>query len=182
MRRVLGISTWDNTFVNFKPVRGAEKALYLFKQLASGKATWHMLLVYGTTGCGKTHLCEALSIEWYRQGIIGNVLTWDSLIRYLKKLMFGDIKDAYDTTFDRLCETPYLILDDVGMGSTNTEYTWKEFDALINHRYKYGLVTVVTTNLNINQLSDRAVSRLRDAVKSRIVLNQAPDYRPRRGK
>jgi len=152
----------------------------LFKQLSSGKTKWYMLLCYGGTGCGKTHLCQSLALELRKQGKYTTVINWESIISILKNCMNSEAKDSYEVQLTRYCKSERLIVDDVGMGTTGSNWEWGVFDDLINQRYTSGLLTVCTTNLDIKELPDRAVSRFRDTVNSRIVLNFASDYRPSR--
>jgi len=165
------------TFDDFKPVKGAEKALKLFKELANG-SSWFMLLCYGHTGCGKTHLCHALANELKKKGQYCEVREWPFVIRCFKRSMHSEFKDAYDELFDRYQKAPVLILDDVGMGGTGSNWEWGELEEIINYRYNNDLMTVVTTNLDIKDLPPRIVSRFSDAVKSRKVLNAGSDFRP----
>jgi len=165
-----------NTFDNFKPANGAEKAFNLFKELSTGPG-WFMLLCYGGIGSGKTHLCEALAAK------LGcRVVRWMELIRLFKKSMHGDIKDAYDALFENIQKADNLILDDVGMGGTGSNWEWGELEEIIDYRYRKGLLTVITTNLDLKQLPPRIVSRFSDGETSRKVLNSAEDYRPKKMK
>lgn len=166
-------------FSNFRNVAGAEKALDAFKGLANGKADWFMLLCYGTAGCGKTHLCEALAHSLTIEGNFTRVIQWQSFIRNLK-MSIGDKERPwlYDEIFRNHCISSRLIFDDVGMGGTGSSWEWGEFEEIICHRYNNYLMTVVTTNLDIKELPDRVVSRFRDRTKARLVYNGAKDYRP----
>ena len=92
LRRRLNITSWDNTFENFKRVQGTEGSVAAFKELALGKATWFMLLCYGSDGCGKTHLCEALSIEFAKKNVFCRVNEWCEVVRDLKNRMHSEIK------------------------------------------------------------------------------------------
>jgi len=181
LRRRLNITSWDNTFENFKPLKGSTESLRVFKQLASGKATWHMLMVYGLTGCGKSHLCEALSIALATRKIYCAVTEWSEQVRLFKRWMRSEITDQYDVRFEQFRKSTWLILDDVGMGTKGTEWEWSELEDIVNYRYRNDLHTVVTTNLDLKLVPDRIVSRFRDAEKSRLVLNESGDYRPRKG-
>ena len=87
LRRSLCVSSLDNTFENFKPVKGTEKSLSAFKALASGRTKWKMLLCYGGVGNGKTHLCEATAIELYKRTKFCRVLTMDRMMGALKASM-----------------------------------------------------------------------------------------------
>jgi len=167
----------NNTFENFKAVPGAQKALAIFQELLT-KPAWFMLLVYGKAGCGKTHLCEAFSIELAKKGIRCPVFEWSELVRDFKKLMRSDIKDAYDARFEMIRRLERLIIDDVGQGSVGSNWEWGELEDIVNYRYRNNLMTIVTTNLDIKALPPRIISRFRDAVKSRMVVMDAGDYRP----
>lgn len=166
-------------FGAFKPRKGVEAALAAFRELASGKATWHMLMCYGTTGNGKTHLCEALAMA-----IGGRVIDWPEMIRHLKRSMEPDRWGCvmYDSIFQNLQKARALILDDAGSGASSTEWAWRELEDIVNYRYQRELLTVLTTNLDLRLIPDRIVSRFRDCEKSRLILNEAGDYRPEKGK
>lgn len=168
-----------NTFDNFKSAKGAEKALFLFKELST-LPIWFMLLCYGGVGSGKTHLCNALAAVLCEKGKYCRVQEWPTVIRTLKRAIHSELKGSYDDLFDRYQKTGVLILDDVGMGGTGSVWEWGELEEIINYRYEHKLPTVVTTNLDLKQLPPRIVSRFSDAVKSRKVLNQAEDYRPKK--
>jgi len=92
--------------------------------------------------------------------------------------MSGEYRGLYDEVFKNYCRAERLILDDVGMGGTGSNWEWGEFEEIICYRYKNELLTVVTTNMDIPQLPDRVVSRFRDKTKARMVKNGADDYRP----
>uniref|UniRef100_A0A6M3KN36 Putative IstB domain protein ATP-binding protein n=1 Tax=viral metagenome TaxID=1070528 RepID=A0A6M3KN36_9ZZZZ len=176
-RRSLNIMSLNNTFENFKAVEGTKKSLATFQELLT-KPDWFMLLVYGKAGCGKTHLCEAFSIELAKKGIRCPVFEWSELVRDFKKLMRSDIKDAYDARFEMMRRLERLIIDDVGQGSVGSNWEWGELEDIVNYRYRNNLMTIVTTNLDIKALPPRIISRFRDAVKSRMVVIDAGDYRP----
>jgi len=141
-----------------------------------------MLLCYGSDGCGKSHLCEALSIALAHKNIACRVNEWADRVRDFKRRMHSETRDDYDQAFEGLRRQPYLIIDDVGMGSTGSSWEWGELEEIINYRYRECLMTVVTTNLDIKDVPRRIVSRFTDAVKSRLVLNSAGNYRPKKVK
>jgi DNA replication protein DnaC len=180
LRRLLNITSWDNTFERFHPVKGTLESLKAFKALAAGKTTWKLLMDYGKAGCGKSHLCEAVSIELLRQGYRARVWEWSEVIRNLKKAMRQN-NGAYDRLFEGYQRAQRLIIDDVGMGGSDSSWSFGELEDIIQYRYKNNLFTIMTTNLDLNSIPDRIVSRFRDAIKSRCVLNEGPDYRPMKG-
>jgi len=178
LRRSLGLSSVEHTFEHFDRVDGTEAALEAFLAMAEGRAR-PLLLCYGGVGNGKTHLCEALSIELYkRMGIRCPVNVWSELMRMFKKAMHRGDPDSpsYDDLFEQVRRRERLILDDVGMGSTGSEWEWGELEDIINYRYRERLFTVVATNKDLDELPERVVRRFRDSEVGVIVLNKGKEY------
>jgi len=182
LRKSLGLSSLENTFENFKPVTGTEKALATFKALASSKAKWKMLLCYGGVGNGKTHLCEATAIALYKRGAFCRVLTMARIMRTLKECMNPGSLTAYEEMMDRYCRYSHLIVDDVGMGGSGSEWEWGQLEEIIVVRYRERLFTILTTNRDLTELPERIVSRFKDPDVGRVVLNQGDDYRRRQNR
>jgi DNA replication protein DnaC len=172
-----------NSFDNFKPIAGTEQALALFKELAAG-ADWYMLLCGGTTGCGKTHLCEALAGELTKKLSEGYcpVIVWEDLISRLKSAFSSEHRGEFDARFSGIKKMKQLILDDIGMGTMMTEWEWSILEAIVDYRYRNELLTVVSTNMPLDKFPKRIVSRFSDALTSRKVANRAEDYRPKKEK
>lgn len=183
IRWQLRISDLNNTFQNFVTVKGTSESFTLFRELAAGNTDWKMLLCYGGVGNGKTHLCEALSIELYQKGQFTPVLTMASMMGYLKSTMHTESISNLDTMIHRYSTMDQLILDDVGMGGSGSDWEWGQLEDIIARRYRENLLTALTSNLDIDQLeqrSKRIVSRFRDKEKARLVLNEGADYRRRK--
>jgi DNA replication protein DnaC len=66
---------------------------------------------------------------------------------------------AYDEFFDQVKNAPLLIMDDFGAQSS-TPWAKEKLDQLLNHRYANRLPTVVISITPIEELEDRARSRL----------------------
>ena len=141
-----------------------------------------MLLVYGGVGNGKTYLLEALSIELHNIGIYAPVIIWSELMRTFKKGM-NRRPEPYAKTYDELFEIylkmKYLILDDVGMGSSGSDWEWGQLEEIVNYRYRERLPTIIATNKDLLELPERIVSRFGDPEAGVIVLNEGRDYRRR---
>lgn len=180
LRKRLNLSSLENTFANFKPTKGTEESLRLFKELAT-RPDWYMLLSLGTTGCGKTHLCEALSIELYKVGIFTPVVKFGEMVNSFKKAINSDYADAYDCRINAYKKMRCLILDDFGLGGKISEYDIAILEEFIDYRYRERKLTVLTANLDLNKLPGRVVSRFGDGETSRIVINRGIDYRPLKG-
>ena len=177
LRKSLHISSLDNTFDKFKPVKGTELALRTLQSLIEGNTGWNMVLVYGGVGNGKTHLLEAVAIEVYKQGKFAKVLTMSQVMSYLKRGMDTEYGINLDHRIRILSQMPILLIDDVGMGSSGSAWEWGQLEDIIVNRYRDGLMTVMTTNMDITKLPERIVSRFRDPEKGRVVLNEGADYR-----
>lgn len=120
------------------------------------------ILMFGKTGLGKTHLSLSIANEVLKSGF--NVL-YDSTINYLRKIEkehFGrDSKDV--DTLEMLLSADLLILDDLGSEYDTPFYVSTMYN-IINTRMNRGLPTIISTNLNHEEIQkkydDRIVSRL----------------------
>jgi DNA replication protein DnaC len=177
LRISLGLSSVYNTFDTFKMVPGTEKSLALFRELAAGNTKWQMLLCYGGVGNGKSMLCEGASIELYRRGIFCPVMTMPKVMNALKDTMKPNARRTYSEVIEKFCGMKHLILDDVGMGGTGSDWEWNQLEEIVVERYRDNLFTILTTNLDITALPVRIVSRFSDQSKARKVLNTGSDFR-----
>lgn len=175
----MGLACLKHNFENFKRVAGTGESLKAFRAMASDGHK-PMLLCYGGVGNGKTHLCEALSIELYKKGIRCQVTVWSDVMRMFKQGMHRGGPDSHSLPYDQLFENfrrrERLILDDVGMGSTGSEWEWGELEDIINYRYRERLFTVVATNKDLDELPERVVRRFNDSEVGVIVWNKGKEY------
>lgn len=175
---MLLITSMDNTFENFKKVKGTEESFDHFSLLASGTSDWQLLLNYGGVGNGKTHLCEATAIKLLERGIYCRVQTMSRIMTDLKACISPDpMVMPMQIMMQRYSQMPYLIIDDVGMGSSGSEWEWRQLEEIIVYRYRDKRFTIMTTNLDTTDLPERVVSRFSDREKGRVVLNEGKDYR-----
>lgn len=182
LRKSLRVASLDNTFENFKPVTGTEKSLEAFKSLASGNTDWQMLLCYGGVGNGKTHLCEAAAITLYMRGLFVRVYTMARIMGALKECMHAGPGVSYEEIISKYCEAERLIIDDVGMGGSGSEWEFGQLEEIIVSRYRERLFTILTTNRDLTELPPRVVSRFRDPDIGRIILNSGSDFRSQKAK
>ncbi len=170
-----GVSKF-NTFENFDLVLGGEATLDAFKDIATNKKAPPLLLVYGIPGNGKTHLCEATIVELLRRGIDCRLYVVADLVSDLKQTIPENMTEL---VVGKLKNMPALILDEWGQ---NYGSVWEEqkLEEIVIARERAGLITIITTNLELDEFPERIVSRARDRVDARIILNKAPDYRPKK--
>lgn len=168
----------DNTFENFKPMPGTERARAAFKAVLDGPE--YMLLCYGGVGCGKTHLCEAAAIELYRRGKFCRVMKMPEMLSTLRQAI-SNPEMSYDGILGNYCYADRLIVDDIGAGGSDSEFGDRILETIVVARYGRQLLTILTSNREVNELPERVRSRFEDGVTSYLVLNEGTDYRRLKG-
>lgn len=122
------------------------------------------LLFYGTTGLGKTFLCNCIAKALLDKGKIVVYQTAFKILEILEEYKFNkdkspEIRESYGLLFD--CDL--LVIDDLGTELTNT-FTNVELFNIINTRLIGNKKTIVSTNnspLEIaKKYSDRIYSRI----------------------
>jgi len=68
----------------------------------------------------------------------------------------------YDEFFDKVRNSPLLVLDDLGT-QTGTPWAKEKLDQLLTHRFNSKLPTVIVTILPVDQLDERLRTRLTDS-------------------
>ena len=171
--RMRGVSKF-HTFEDFDLVLGIEATLAAFKDIAFNEEAPPFLFVYGTTGNGKTHLCEATTIELLKRGIDCRLWTVPDMVSKLKQSIPDNTTEAL---MESLKVIPALILDEWGQ-NYGSEWEEQKLEEIVIARERAELITIITSNLEPDQLPDRIASRFRDRVLARLIDNKAPDYRP----
>ncbi len=154
-----------------KTVRAAYESARRFAEAPHG---W--LLFSGGYGVGKTHLAAAIGNQVIRNSGEALFILAPDLLDHLRATFAPNSPETYDELFDRLKNTPLLILDDLGAESA-TPWAQEKLFQLLNHRYLSRLPTVITTNRPLSALEARIRSRLMDVdlVEHHRIL--AADYR-----
>ena len=127
------------------------------KAFAAEPKGW--LTLIGPSGCGKTHLAAAIANEHLSHGHPVFFITAPDLLDHLRSAFSPDSGMPYDEFFDRVRNTPLLILDDLGT-QTSTSWAKEKLNQLLNHRFNNELPTVITTSIPIEQLDERIYTRL----------------------
>lgn len=122
------------------------------------------LLITGQVGSGKTFLacCIANALLDAGREVLFLVVP-DFLDRIRATYDAGRDELTERDLLDTAREVPLLILDDLG-AHQYTPWAQQKLYSILNHRLNYGLPTVVTTNLDLEELStylgERTTSRL----------------------
>ncbi len=180
-----GLATLDHTFESFDQTwKGTEKAFAAARALGEGLTGAPFLLIYGSTGNGKTHLIEATVIALGLRGIWARYWTAAEMFAFIKAGINAqpghpDVNDR----IEHLSSSQVLVLDDLGV-ERDSNWNWSQLEMIIDYRYRFRNITIITTNLDIDELeqkSERIVSRFSDPDVARLVLNRGEDYRPNKG-
>jgi DNA replication protein DnaC len=156
------------------PTEALKKAL---KQVdAFGQSESKYMLLYGRTGCGKTHLVSGYSFK-YRTFIVDA----DQLYPLYMEYKFPDLPVNEDVlpklTFKKL-KTMNIIIDDLGSEVVNEKgYVIECLKHIID---KFQRKIIITTNLSIADLvkryGDKVFSRFADGC-TMVDMSKVKDYR-----
>lgn len=124
------------------------------------------LLFYGTTGLGKTYLCNCIAKSLLDKNKIVVYQTAFTILDILENRRFGKgDKELASFQYDLLFEADLLIIDDLGTEVSNT-FTNAEIFNIVNTRLLKGKKTIISTNLTPKEISDiytdRVFSRIFD--------------------
>ncbi|WP_425448751.1 ATP-binding protein [Dethiothermospora halolimnae] len=123
------------------------------------------LLFYGTTGLGKTFMCNCIAKALLDKGNIVIYQTAFKILEILGDRKFGkDKKNKLNASeYDLLFDADLLIIDDLGTELTNS-FTNTEIFNIVNSRLIKGKKTIISTNLSpmeiANTYTDRIFSRI----------------------
>ena len=134
-----------------------------------GRGEAYGLFIHGPTGAGKTHLaCIVLNeiIRLYRKQVLFAKVHRDVLSRV--KATFNVNSDLYGEgrrIEEELAAIPALVIDDLGV-KTMTEFESQLIYDIIDSRYDYNRLTIITSNDPIDSFREisqgRVTSRLRE--------------------
>lgn len=127
------------------------------------------LLLMGGTGLGKTHLSTAIARRVIEKGY---TVVYETVQTVFSDFEYDHFRNSYSAERGRAqkyLDADLLILDDLGT-EFSTQFTLSCLYQLVNTRLLRGLSTVISTNLNEQELIDRYDNRL----ASRFVGNYRP--------
>ena len=122
------------------------------------------LLFYGTTGLGKTFLCNCIAKALLDKNKIVIYQTAFKILETIENHRFRRDESQFDNEdYNLLFDADLLIIDDLGTEVTNT-FTNAETFNIVNTRIIKGKKTIISTNLTPKQItetySDRVFSRV----------------------
>lgn len=174
-----GVIGTKQTFETFDTdVPGVKKAYKAAWNIAEGIGDFVWFILFGGVGNGKTHLLNAIANRVMERGIAVKMIMMADL---LSELRMSIETNQTDFKMKVLKEVPYLLIDELGL-EYGTLWEKEKIEELLASRWNNGRFTIVATNRDIGELPPRLKSRFQDKHLSRAVLNEAVDYRLKRGR
>ena len=137
------------------------------KSFAAEPKGW--LIFIGPSGCGKTHLAAAIANECLSHDRPVFFQSVPDLLDHLRAAYAPDSEISYDELFEQVCNTPLLILDDLG-AQASTSWVKEKLYQLLNYRFIHELPTVITSSKPVDELDDRIRTRVTDPRLSRAFV------------
>ncbi len=177
LKQSLNVSSLGHTFDKFVSVPGAIKAYKAFSKFAD-KLEPCLILCYGGIGNGKTYMLEATALRLRERGIFARVIIWNRFTGALKNALRdkGSIP-SYEQMMMNYCQAKILLMDDYGMGTTDTAWEKSVLEELVNYRYYNRLPMALTTNKGLENLPERVVSRFSESGIGIVIENKGGDFR-----
>jgi len=137
------------------------------KAFATEPKGW--LILVGPNGCGKTHLACAIANYRLSLGKPAFYIGAADLLDHLRSAFSPSSEIAYDELFERVRNTPLLILDDLTMTATTT-WAKGKLEQLLDYRFNMRLPTVITTDTPIDEFDEGLKGHLVDPEISSIYV------------
>ena len=126
------------------------------------------LFFYGNTGVGKTFLSNCVAKELLEKGYSVIYFTAFQLFDILSKGVFDRDADAI-AAHQNIFDCDLLIIDDLGTEFANS-FTTSQLFLCVNERLLRQKSTIISTNLNLNQMIDMYSERTWSRISSNYTL------------
>lgn len=137
------------------------------------------LIFSGHCGRGKTHAAKMILEHAAKAGHTVTSVQWGRFVQAVHGTFRSKERPSEDDMISGLVFPDLVLLDDVGATDNQTEYNKRLLTAVINGRYDARRSTILTSNLDREDLEkhlgERAWSRLWN--NCAVVLFTGPDYR-----
>ena len=163
--------TLENFETKGKPsiiLRAKEIALRYIQNFSDRKFN-NSLLMMGSPGSGKTHLCIAVSNELIKMGIGVLYMPYREIMPRLKQVVTDE--ETYQKEINKYKLAPVLFIDDLYKGSVTKSDLNISFE-IINYRYLKSLPIIVSTEFlttNLLEFDEATGSRIIEISKDYMV-------------
>jgi len=137
------------------------------------------LLFFGSSGLGKTYLCNAIAKSLLDKGYSVIYQTPFGIINILEKKTFTEKDNEFiRLAYDQLFTSDLLIIDDLGTETANT-FTINEFYNILNTRIINEKSTIISTNIKLSEIASFYNDRIDSRIKGHFKLIKffGPDVR-----
>ena len=145
--------------------RAVEECLHFIKDFDNKPKN---LFFYGNTGVGKTFLSNCVAKEVLEKGHSVIYFTAFQLFDILSKGVFDRDADAI-AAHQNIFDCDLLIIDDLGTEFANS-FTTSQLFLCVNERLLRQKSTIISTNLNLNQMVDMYSERTWSRISSNFTL------------
>ena len=172
--------TWDHS-------RGSEKVFKICSKYAenfkSAKEDNLGLMLYGEPGNGKTHAVSCIANYLMLRGIPTICVSINKMLERIKETYSSYGKEGEETVLKSLSNADLLIIDDLGTEQKN-EWSSAKIYNIMDSRYRNGLPTIITTNINLKDLKDMYQKRTYDRLMEMCtpVMNDGKSIRVEKSK
>jgi DNA replication protein DnaC len=164
------------------PEDGDRETLGLFEaarekaaEFAESPTGW--LVFVGPHGSGKTRMAAAIANRCIERGHIALFVHVPDLMDHLRSSFGPTSEISYSDLFDRVRNTPLLMLDDLG-GAASSPWAAEKLQQIVNHRFSTELPTVFTTSIEMRDIDPYLRARLETPQLSKVLHIKAPDTTP----
>lgn len=182
----LGDILTDFTFDKFIVTEEWQKALKESARAFCTDEAAKWFFIGGQVGCGKTHLCTAISAYYIKAGYDLKYMLWAEEAKKLKALANAE---SYQSTIQPYKETPVLYIDDFLKTRQGEEPTNGDINIafeIINHRLlSKDKITIISSEKTLDEIIDydeatmSRVSQQTGVYKFNIQKDRARNYRLR---
>lgn len=128
------------------------------------------LLLYGNVGTGKTTMMYALCrvINYFARPEYNELVIDDDYKKAINIVRAKDVVDAYQndrSLYDRMCKVKLLAIDEFGIEAIDVKSYGNSNEPIIDllsMRYDNRRCTVISSNLDLNEIRNRYGIRLQD--------------------
>ena len=142
------------------------ESLIEIKEYTDNLKGW--LILTGPHGSGKTHLASAIGHSIIEKGHLVLFVHVPDLVDHLRSTFHPTSETSYSELFEQVKNTPFLILDDLGLQISST-WAQEKLRQIINHRYNLELPTIITIGDNLSKFDPYILSRIKDDNNGQIV-------------
>ncbi|MBO5394610.1 MAG: ATP-binding protein [Clostridia bacterium] len=178
----LSLEDFNNTTFDVFANKDFMKVLYeKMKKWCYSNFDKTLIFISGQTGVGKTHLMKCMANELIKRHKVVTLTTSFAMHQdFVRSYTCRDLEEK-QALLDRYLSAEVLFIDDLGTELRQHNITINFLYQVLNERKLKKLPTVITTNLDMNEILDyydeRISSRIADKTTSVCVYIQGEDLR-----